>query len=75
MWALLPQVTSFLRKTTYNPIKNVRGPVEISAANGEEVYAYGSGTFRVATSANDLGREGDIQDGIMYLKYMHDLCR
>ena len=35
-------------------------PVEISAANGGKIYAYGSGTLRVATSANSLGREADI---------------
>jgi len=35
-------------------------PVEISAANGEKIYAYGSGTLCVAMSANSLGREADI---------------
>jgi len=43
------------------PIKFAK-PVEISAANGGEIYAYGSGTLRVATSANSLGQEANIQD-------------
>jgi len=37
-------------------------PVKISAANGRTIYAYGSGTLGIATSANSLGREADIQD-------------
>ena len=37
-------------------------PVEIPAANGGKIYAYGSGTLCVATLPNSLGREADIQD-------------
>jgi len=47
-------------------------PVGISAANGGKVYAYSSGTFRVATSANKLGREADIRD-VYYLP--EESCR
>ena len=35
--------------------------VGISAADGGKIYAYGSGTLRVATEANGLEREADLQ--------------
>ena len=37
-------------------------PVEISAADGGKIYAYGSGTLKVATSANGLERETKLND-------------
>ena len=45
-------------------------PVETSAADGKKIYAYGSGTLRVATSANSLGREVGIQD-VYYAPEVH----
>jgi transposase InsO family protein len=45
-------------------------PVEISAAKSGKIYAYGSGTLRVATSANGLGREADLQD-VYYAPGVH----
>jgi hypothetical protein len=37
-------------------------PDEISAADSGKVYACGSGTLRVATSANGLGHKVDLED-------------
>ena len=45
-------------------------PVEISAADGGRVYAYGSGTLRVATSTSGLECEVDLQD-VYYVPNVH----
>ena len=45
-------------------------PVEISAADGGKIYAYGSGTLRMATSANGLEREVDLED-VYYAPGIH----
>jgi len=50
--------------------QKIAKPVEISAANGGKICAYGSGALRVATSANSLGREADIQD-VYYAPEVH----
>jgi hypothetical protein len=45
-------------------------PVEISAADGGKIYAYGSGTLRVTTSANGLEREAELED-VYYTPAVH----
>jgi hypothetical protein len=45
-------------------------PVEISAANGGRIFAYGSGTLRVATTANGLEQEAELQD-VYYTPGVH----
>ena len=45
-------------------------PVEISAADGGKIYAYGSGTLRMATTANGLERTADLQD-VYYAPGVH----
>jgi len=40
------------------------------AANSGKIFAYGPGTLRVATSANSLGREADIQN-VYYAPEVH----
>ena len=37
-------------------------PLEIAAANGGKIYAYGTGYLRVAASANGIEREVDLDD-------------
>ena len=37
-------------------------PLEIAAANGGKIYAYGTGYLRVAASANGIEREVDLED-------------
>jgi hypothetical protein len=39
-----------------------RTPIEISSANSGKVYAYGSGTQRVAPSADGLECEAGLRD-------------
>jgi transposase InsO family protein len=45
-------------------------PVEISAANNGKIYAYGSGTLRVAATANGTEREHNLED-IYYAPGVH----
>ena len=45
-------------------------PVGILAANGGKTYAYSSGTSRMGTPANGLGRETYIQD-VYYALEVH----
>ena len=45
-------------------------PMEIAAADGGKIYAYGSGTLRVATTVNGLERQEDLQ-GVCYAPGIH----
>ena len=45
-------------------------PKEISTANGGSIYAYRSGTLRVASSANGQEREAELQD-VYYAPGIH----
>jgi hypothetical protein len=45
-------------------------PLEISATNGNKIYAYGSGDLRVVTLANGLESEAILQD-IFYAPEVH----
>jgi len=45
-------------------------PKEISTANGGSIYAYGSGTLRVASSANGREREAELRD-VYYAPGVH----
>jgi len=45
-------------------------PIEISAANGNKIYAYSSGDLRVATLANGLESEAVLQD-VFYAPEVH----
>jgi transposase InsO family protein len=50
--------------------KEFAKPVEISAANNGKIYAYGTGTLRVAAPANGLEQEQDLED-VYYAPGIH----
>jgi hypothetical protein len=50
--------------------KEFAKPVEISAADSGKIYAYGTGTLRVAAFANGLEQEEDLQD-VYYAPRVH----
>jgi len=59
MWTLEPWITSFLRETTYMPIKNFAKPVKVTAAKSGKICL----RFRdlaCGNVANGIGREADI---------------
>jgi transposase InsO family protein len=57
-------------KNDLHAYREFERPVEISAADSGKIYAYGTGSLRVASFANGLEREEDLQD-VYYAPEVH----